>query len=57
MLISEKLASGITNDRINFTNSSNFKLNYIAKTINNLANDLENIIKLIKENSFNVWKL
>ncbi len=49
MLISEKLANGITNDRINFTNSSNFKLNYIAKTINNLANDLENIIKLIKE--------
>ena len=30
MLISEKLANGITNDRINFTNSSNFKLNYIA---------------------------
>ena len=49
MLVSEKLASGIVSDRINFTNSSNFKLNYIAKTINNLANDLEKSISLIKQ--------
>lgn len=34
MLVSEKLASGILDDNINFTSSSNFKLNYIAKTIN-----------------------
>ncbi len=49
MLISEKLASGIVGDRIHFTNSSNFKLNYIAKTINNLASDLEKSITLIKD--------
>ncbi|WP_228286262.1 methyl-accepting chemotaxis protein [Arcobacter vandammei] len=49
MLISEKLASGIVGDRISYTNSSNFKLNYIAKTINSLASDLEKIISLIKD--------
>ena len=48
MLVSEKLASGIITDRINLLNSSNFKLNYIAKTINNLASDLEKSITLIK---------
>ena len=49
MLISEKLASGIVSDRIHHTSSSNFKLNYIAKTINNLANDLEKSISSIKD--------
>ncbi|QKF73778.1 MCP-domain signal transduction protein [Aliarcobacter faecis] len=49
MLVSEKLASGIVSDKINFINSSNFKLNYIAKTINNLASDLKRSITLIKE--------
>ncbi len=49
MLVSEKLASGIVSDRISFTNSSNFKLNYIAKTINNLASDLKKTITLIKD--------
>ncbi len=49
MLVSEKLASGIVSDRISFTNSSNFKLNYIAKTINNLASDLKKTISLIKD--------
>ncbi|QKF73774.1 MCP-domain signal transduction protein [Aliarcobacter faecis] len=49
ILVSEKLASGIVSDRISFTNSSNFKLNYIAKTINNLASDLKKTISLIKD--------
>src|SRR5574344_2944823 len=49
MLISEKLASGIVSDRIHHTSSSNFKLNYIAKTINNLANDLEKSRSSIKD--------
>ena len=48
MLVSEKLASGIVSDRISFTNSSNYKLNYIAETINNLASDLEKSLGLIK---------
>lgn len=49
MLVSEKLASGIVNDRVHFTDSSNFKLNYIAKTINHLASDLKKSINLIKD--------
>ncbi|MDX4025871.1 methyl-accepting chemotaxis protein [Aliarcobacter skirrowii] len=49
MLVSEKLASGILDDNINFTSSSNFKLNYIAKTINSLAKDLKNSIEQIKK--------
>ena len=48
MVVSEKLASGIVSDRISFTNSSNYKLNYIAETINNLASDLEKSLGLIK---------
>ena len=48
MLVSEKLASGIVSDRISFTNSSNYKLNYIAETINNLASYLEKSLGLIK---------
>ena len=37
MLVSEKIANGIMNDKIYHTNTSNKKLNYIANTINTLV--------------------
>ena len=40
MLVSEKLADGLTDDRISAA-SSNQKLNYIAKTINSMAAKLD----------------
>lgn len=40
MLVSEKLADGLTDDRIGSV-SSNQKLNYIAKTINDMASKLD----------------
>ena len=40
MLVSEKLADGLTDDRITAI-SSNPKLNYIAKTLNNMAEKLD----------------
>jgi len=40
MLVSEKLADGLTDDRIT-VNSSNPKLNYIAKTINEMTEKLD----------------
>jgi methyl-accepting chemotaxis protein len=40
MLVSEKLADGLTDDRITAT-SSNHKLNYIAKTLNIMAEKLD----------------
>ncbi len=44
MLISEKLANGQISDKIYHTNTSNKKLNYIAKTINELVNSLHTIL-------------
>ncbi len=44
MLIAEKLSDGFIEDKIYFTNTSNKKLNYIAKTINELVNNLNSIM-------------
>ena len=44
MLIAEKLSDGFIEDKIYFTNTSNKKLNYIAKTVNNLVDNLNAII-------------
>lgn len=40
MLVSEKVSQGNMSEKIHTTNTSNFKLNYIAKTINNLIDNL-----------------
>lgn len=45
MLISEKISNGLIGDKIYHTDTSNVKLNYIAKTINNLVTNLDVIIK------------
>ncbi|RBQ32202.1 chemotaxis protein [Arcobacter sp. FW59] len=47
MLISEKIEKGIIGDKIHHTNTTNIKLNYIAKTINNLVETLHNYINQI----------
>ena len=55
MLVVEKLANGDIKDKINYTNSSNKKLNYIAKTVNELVdtlgqllgNDMNQIIEVL----------
>ncbi len=44
MLVSEKLANGDIKDKINYTNSSNKKLNYIAKTVNELVDTLVQLL-------------
>ena len=44
MLVSEKLANGNIKDKINYTNSSNKKLNYIAKTVNELVDTLGQLL-------------
>jgi len=44
MLIAEKLSDGYIEDKIYYTNTSNKKLNYIAKTINDLVDNLNKII-------------
>jgi methyl-accepting chemotaxis protein len=44
MLIAEKLSDGFIEDKIYYTNTSNKKLNYIAKTINNLVDNLNQMI-------------
>ena len=44
MLIAEKLGNGIICDKIHHMNTSNKKLNYIAKTINNLVDSLNSIL-------------
>jgi methyl-accepting chemotaxis protein len=41
MLVSEKLAKGNFNDKIHHINTSNLKLNYVAKTINALVDNLK----------------
>ena len=44
MLIAEKLSDGYIEDKIYYTNTSNTKLNYIAKTVNNLVDRLKKIM-------------
>jgi methyl-accepting chemotaxis protein len=44
MLIAEKLSDGYISDKIHYTNTSNKKLNYIAKTINNLVDKLHDML-------------
>ncbi|ADG93595.1 methyl-accepting chemotaxis sensory transducer [Arcobacter nitrofigilis DSM 7299] len=44
MLIAEKLSDGYISDKIHYTNTSNKKLNYIAKTINNLVDKLQDML-------------
>jgi methyl-accepting chemotaxis protein len=44
MLVVEKLANGDIKDKINYTNSSNKKLNYIAKTVNELVDTLGQLL-------------
>ena len=47
MLVSEKLADGNINDIVHHVNTSNEKLNYIAKTFNTLVDNLKNIVDTI----------
>ncbi len=47
MLVSEKIKDGIIKDRIYHVNTSNLKLNYIAKTINTLVDTLDSMITQI----------
>ena len=55
MLVSEKIGNGLIGDKIFHTDTSNIKLNYIAKTINLLVDSLklsmEQIIKILNEYS------
>ena len=44
MLIAEKLSDGYIEDKIYYTNTNNKKLNYIARTVNNLVDSLKKII-------------
>jgi methyl-accepting chemotaxis protein len=44
MLIAEKLSDGLVEDKIYYTNTSNKKLNYIAKTVNELVDNLHGIV-------------
>jgi methyl-accepting chemotaxis protein len=47
MLVSEKIENGLIGDKIYHCNTSNVKLNYIAKTINSLVDNLKNDINQI----------
>jgi len=47
MLISEKIADGNINDKVYHTNTSNKKLNYIAKTFNTLIENLKFTVQTI----------
>ena len=55
MLVSEKIGNGLIGDKIFHTETSNTKLNYIAKTINilvdNLKNTINEIINILNEYS------
>ena len=54
MLISEKIANGHVSDKIFHSNTSNKKLNYIGKTINNLVDSLKLILGSNTQNILNV---
>ncbi|MCG3690854.1 methyl-accepting chemotaxis protein [Aliarcobacter butzleri] len=47
MLVCEKITNGLIGDKIFHVNTSNEKLNYIAKTINILVDNLKNVIEQI----------
>ncbi|MFW2352196.1 methyl-accepting chemotaxis protein [Aliarcobacter butzleri] len=47
MLVCEKIINGLIGDKIFHVNTSNEKLNYIAKTINILVDNLKNVIEQI----------
>ena len=47
MLVAEKVQAGNFSDKIHHTNTSNSKLNYIAKTINLLVDNLKSSISQI----------
>lgn len=49
MLVSEKIENGLIGDKIHHCNTSNVKLNYIAKTINSLVDNLKVNISQILE--------
>ena len=49
LLITEKIASGDFDDKIYHTNTSNHKLNYIAKTINELVVNLKKNFTLVSD--------
>ncbi len=49
MLISEKIENGLIGDKVHHCNTSNYKLNYIAKTINSLVDNLKNNTSQILE--------
>ncbi len=49
MLVSEKIQNGDFSDKIYHTNTSNFKLNYIAKTINSLVDHINANFKQMTE--------
>ncbi len=55
MLVCEKIQNGIMDDKIYHINTSNLKLNYIAKTLNilveSLKNDIRQIIDILGEYS------
>ena len=47
MLVCEKITNGLIGDKFFHVNTSNEKLNYIAKTINILVDNLKNVIEQI----------
>jgi methyl-accepting chemotaxis protein len=57
MLVSEKIGNGLIKDKIYHTNTSNVKLNYIAKTTNTLVDSLkitvEQLVNILDEYSKN----
>ena len=54
MLVTEKIANGLISDKIYHINTSNKKLNYIGKTINNLVDGLKSILGSNTQNILNV---
>ncbi|WP_368030766.1 methyl-accepting chemotaxis protein [Arcobacter sp. s6] len=54
MLVTEKIANGNISDKIYHLNTSNKKLNYIGKTINNLVDGLKSILGSNTQNILNV---
>ena len=49
MLVSEKIQNGNFSDKVYHTNTSNYKLNYIAKTINELVDHINSNFKSMTE--------
>ncbi len=47
LLVTEKIANGNFDDRIHHLNTSNFRLNYVSKTINTLVDNLKKNFNLV----------